>query len=105
MKKNNNPIEEIRTRRTSPSTDWERLRAMTDEEAEAAASTDPESNPPVSEADWRNAKLVSRTKENKVAISIRVDSDVLEWFKEEGGGYLTRMNNVLRTYMEAHRQS
>ena len=37
----------------------------------------------------------------KVAITIRVDSDVLGWFKEQGRGYQTRMNQVLRRYMNA----
>lgn len=35
----------------------------------------------------------------KKAITIRVDSDVLGWFKEQGRGYQTRMNQVLRRYM------
>jgi len=36
----------------------------------------------------------------KKAISIRVDEDVLDFFKKEGGGYQRRMNAVLRSYME-----
>ena len=36
----------------------------------------------------------------KVLISLRVDSDVLEWFREEGPKYQSRMNAVLRSYME-----
>mgnify|MGYP006278749729 CR=1 FL=1 len=35
------------------------------------------------------------------AISIRLDQDVLEWFRGQGPGYQTRMNAVLRSYMEA----
>jgi uncharacterized protein (DUF4415 family) len=34
---------------------------------------------------------------------LRVDADVLDWFKAQGRGYLTRMNAVLRCYMEAHK--
>ena len=37
----------------------------------------------------------------KVTISLRVDADVLEWFKAAGPGYQTRMNAVLRAYKEA----
>jgi hypothetical protein len=33
---------------------------------------------------------------------LRVDTDVLAWFKAQGRGHLTRMNAVLRAYMEAH---
>lgn len=40
----------------------------------------------------------------KAAISLRVDPEVLEWFKAQGPGYQTRINSVLRAYMEASRQ-
>lgn len=37
----------------------------------------------------------------KEAISLRLDPDVLDWFKTQGPGYQTRMNTVLRAYMDA----
>jgi len=37
----------------------------------------------------------------KAAISLRVDADVLEWFKAQGPGYQTRINLVLRAYRDA----
>lgn len=40
---------------------------------------------------------------NKVQLTLRVDSDVLEWFKAQGSGYQTQMNALLRAYMEAHK--
>ena len=39
----------------------------------------------------------------KTSISLRIDADVLEWFKAQGGGYQTRINAVLRAYREAAR--
>ncbi len=51
---------------------------------------------------WDDAELVNHTK-TKEAISLRVDSDILEFFKAQGKGHLTRMNAVLRSYVEAHR--
>jgi len=36
----------------------------------------------------------------KASISLRVDADVLEWFKAQGAGYQTRMNAVLRAFKE-----
>jgi uncharacterized protein (DUF4415 family) len=39
----------------------------------------------------------------KTLLSLRVDSDVLEWFRAQGAGYQSRMNALLRAYMEAHR--
>jgi len=40
----------------------------------------------------------------KTTVHLRVDSDVLEWFKKQGDGHLTRMNAVLRSYVDAHRR-
>ena len=39
----------------------------------------------------------------KALLSLRIDSDVIEWFKEQGAGYQSRMNALLRAYMEAHK--
>ena len=39
----------------------------------------------------------------KQIVTIRLDVDMLEWFKSAGPGYQTRINQVLREYMEAHR--
>lgn len=48
---------------------------------------------------WEDARiLLPRAKQ---AISLRVDADVLDWFKATGPGYLTRMNSVLRSYYDA----
>jgi uncharacterized protein (DUF4415 family) len=51
---------------------------------------------------WRTAVLV--VPEPKVPISLRVDRDVLQWFREEGPRYQSRMNAVLRSYMEQSRR-
>lgn len=39
----------------------------------------------------------------KSLLSLRVDSDVIDWFKSQGAGYQSRMNALLRAYMEAHK--
>jgi len=41
----------------------------------------------------------------KASITMRLDADVLRWFKAQGRGYQTRINRLLRMYMEAHRQN
>jgi uncharacterized protein (DUF4415 family) len=38
----------------------------------------------------------------KTLLSLRIDSDVIEWFRGQGAGYQSRMNALLRAYMEAH---
>ena len=49
---------------------------------------------------WKEAKLVFPDGP-KEQITVRVDADVLEWFKKQGRGYQTRMNAVLRAYYDA----
>jgi uncharacterized protein (DUF4415 family) len=39
---------------------------------------------------------------NKVQVTLRIDSDVLAWFKSHGRGYQTQINSLLRAHMEAH---
>jgi len=52
---------------------------------------------------WKNARVVMPDERGKSLVSLRVDKDVLEWFKTQGKGHLSRMNAVLRAYMESHR--
>jgi len=51
---------------------------------------------------WNEATVVEPTA--KQPISLRVDSDVLEWFKTQGPRYQSRINAVLRSYMSQRRQ-
>jgi len=37
----------------------------------------------------------------KASVSLRIDQDVLEWFKAQGSGYQTRINSVLRAFRDA----
>ena len=79
-------------------TDWQRLDNMTDEEIDL--SDCPEITPE------QFAKAVVRQglpiAKNKVQVTLRIDSEVLEWFKSQGRGYQTQINSLLRAYMEAH---
>ena len=78
-------------------TDWARFDAMTDEEVEASIADDPDWAE-IKDIDWSDAVLVLPPK--KKAISIRVDEDVLDYFKSQGEGYERRINAVLRSYMQ-----
>jgi uncharacterized protein (DUF4415 family) len=89
-----------RLERRKSQTDWARVDALTDEEIEKAVRNDPDAVP--LDIDWSDAVLVIPPK--KKAISIRVDEDVLDYFKKEGGGYQRRMNAVLRSYMQQKRK-
>lgn len=83
--------------RRKGNTDWARFDAMTDEELEASIANDPDWAE-FKNIDWSDAVLV--TPPQKKAISIRIDEDVLDFFKREGEGYQRRMNAVLRSYMQ-----
>jgi uncharacterized protein (DUF4415 family) len=50
---------------------------------------------------WKRARIVMPP--GKTSVHLRVDSDVFDWFKKQGEGHLTRMNAVLRSYVEAHK--
>jgi uncharacterized protein (DUF4415 family) len=82
-------------------TDWARVDALTDAEIEAAVVKDPDWAD-FKDIDWSKAVLVIPPK--KKAISIRVDEDVLNYFKKHGAGYQRRMNAVLRSYVEQKRK-
>ncbi|HWG38387.1 MAG TPA: BrnA antitoxin family protein [Terriglobales bacterium] len=79
-------------------TDWRRVRALRDDDVERAVASDPDSN--VINPDWAQARLV--LPQRKESVHLRLDSDVLAWFRSQGRGHLTRINAVLRNYMEAH---
>jgi uncharacterized protein (DUF4415 family) len=81
-------------------TDWAAVDTLTDKEIEQAVRNDPDAVP--LDIDWSEAVLVIPPK--KTAISIRVDEDVLDYFRKEGAGYQRRMNAVLRSYMQQKRK-
>ncbi|ETX06320.1 BrnA antitoxin family protein [Candidatus Entotheonella palauensis] len=88
--------------RQTGKTNWQQVDALSEAEIEEAARSDPDAQP--TEAGfWENATL--QMPEPKQLIALLVDREVLDWYKHKGKGYQTRMNAVLRAYMEAHRQA
>jgi len=76
-------------------TDWERIDAMTDE------MIDTSDIPPLTEEFFAKAKL--RMPGPSVAITVRVEPEVLEWYKSQGADYGVLMAAALRIYVEAHK--
>ena len=70
--------------------------------ARRAIRSDPDAAPELAAAWFRRAKMV--VPEPKQAVSIRLDRDVMKWFRRQGRGYQTRINAVLRSYVDAHRE-
>ncbi len=80
-------------------TDWERVRELSDEEIHQAVQEDPDTE--LLDEEWfQTAKLVVPTAE-KTRITIRLDEDIVEYFKREGKGYQSRINTVLKAYVLA----
>lgn len=80
-------------------TDWAAFDAKTDQDIARDVAGDPDAAP--INMDWSNAALIMPSP--KKAVSIRLDEDVLTFFKEGGSGYQTRINEVLRSYV-AHQK-
>lgn len=89
-------------RRMPHRTDFARLDAMTDEDIAAQVAADPDAPPLLDDEMLARARWVEP--EPKQAISLRVDADVLRWFRAQGPRYQSRMNRVLRAYMESERE-
>jgi len=79
-------------------TDWKRVDAMTEEDIQRAAASDPDA-PMSTEADWANARVVWPP--GKEPIKVGIDKDIVEWFGKGARGYRSKINAVLREYIEA----
>ncbi len=85
--------------KTKDKTDLGRVRAQTDATIRKVVENDPDSFVP--DAAWlRRAKLVMP--QRKETVTLRLDPDVLSWFRREGRGYQTRINAVLRAFVQAN---
>ena len=77
-------------------TDWNRVDALNDQ------AIDYSENPELENAFFEKAVL--KMPEPKTLVTIRLDRDILEWFKKQGPKYQTRINALLRAYVEAKKR-
>ena len=75
-------------------TDWAYLNALSAEELEASIDREEEG-----EFDWSTVSV--GIPGPKQQLTVRFDRNVVDWFKAQGAGYQTRMNAVLRAYVDA----
>jgi uncharacterized protein (DUF4415 family) len=87
-----------KTSAPEPGTDWERLRRMDAPEIRAGIDATPDARA-TDEAFWKDARVA--WPQRKETVTIRLDADLLAWLRRERG-YQTRINAILRTYMNAH---
>ena len=77
-------------------TDWARVDALRDQEIDYSEI------PELGDDFFKSAVL--RMPEPKTLVTLRLDRDVLEWFKKQGPRYQTRINALLRAYVEAKKR-
>lgn len=79
-------------------TDWKKLDTMSDEDIDLSDL------PEVSPENFAKAIVRKGLKPvaNKTQITLRLDTDVLDWFKSQGRGYQTNINALLKAYKDAH---
>jgi len=85
----------------STRTDWNKLRRRNAAEIHAGIEADPDAHP-TDAAFWKDAKVVLPNR--KTVVTMRLDADLLNWFRQQRG-YQTRINAILRIYMEAHEET
>ena len=84
---------------TKAVTDWKRLRSLSDRGIRNAIEKDPEARA-TGASFWKKAKVVMP--QPKQTVTMRLDADLLRWLRRQKG-YQTRINAVLRTYMDAQK--
>jgi uncharacterized protein (DUF4415 family) len=84
---------------TKTVTDWKRLRSLSDREVRKAIEKDPEARP-TDASFWETAQVV--LPQRKQTVTMRLDADLLKWLRRQKG-YQTRINAVLRSYMDARK--
>jgi uncharacterized protein (DUF4415 family) len=82
-------------------TDLKRLDAMTDEDIDFSDNPEIPAEMFARGIVRRGLKAVQR----KTQLTLRVDSDVVDWYKNQGPGYQTRINSLLRAYMKEHQRN
>ena len=89
----------IGTASAKKGTDWARVRSLSGPKIRKAIEADPEARP-TDAAFWKTARVV--LPQPKQTVTLRLDADLLGWLRQQKG-YQTRINAVLRAYMEADR--
>ena len=80
-------------------TDWNRLRKLTDDQVDSSDI------PMITPSQFAKAVVRRGLKpvDSKSQVTLRIDKDVLDWFRKQGRGYQTRINALLRAYVDAHK--
>ena len=85
-------------RASGAGTDWNKLRGLSGAAIRKGIESDPDAHA-TNEQFWKDAKIAWPAR--KEVVTMRLDADLLEWLRRQRG-YQTRINAVLRAYMNAH---
>lgn len=85
-------------RRGESRSNFARIEALTEEELEASIDFEEEG-----EIDWDTLRVDLPLP--KKQLTVRLDAEIIDWFKLGGPGYQTRMNSVLRSYVQAQKKT
>jgi len=101
LKANGSKINGLKTKRSNPKrgagTDWGKLRRRSAASIRKGIASDPDVHATDAEF-WKSAKVVMPTP--KEIVTMRLDADLLRWFRQQRG-YQTRINAILRAYMQS----
>jgi uncharacterized protein (DUF4415 family) len=81
-------------------TDWQAVHALSQQDVERLAD---EEDGALAD-DWESSVVIGLPP-RKQAVHIRLDVDILDWFREQGPGYQTRINAVLRSFVDSRRKT
>lgn len=87
-------------KRGEDQTDWTKIDRTTEADIEASIKCDPDDIE--CEPDWTTA--IAGIPPRKESVTLRIDEDVLKWFRARGKGYQTMMNNVLRAFVQTRQR-
>lgn len=81
-------------------TDWDRVDALEDEDIDFSDC------PEITEQMFANAIVRKGLKpvHRKTQVTLRLDTDILNWFKSQGRGYQTKINSLLRAYVDVQKK-
>jgi uncharacterized protein (DUF4415 family) len=92
---------ELKARRGQSRTDLRRVDSQTDEELERLVAEDEDERS--IRADWTQAQLV--LPQAKKSVHLRLEEEIIDFFKSKGKGHISRMQAVLKAYVDAHSSS
>ena len=90
---------ELKAKHADSRTDLSKVDAMSDEELERLVAEDEDERD--IRPDWTRAKLI--LPRAKQSVHLRLEQDIIDFFKSHGKGHIARMQAVLKAYVEAHR--